>query len=60
MVISKRRPFLRNIDSLGITTKKRFFKQKSDSLGITAKNNFLGKNLFFQGDVKIASFSPKY
>ena len=32
-VISKERPFPRNIDSLGIT----------------AKNNFLGKNQFFHG-----------
>ena len=35
MVISKYRPFPRNIDSLGIT----------------AKNNFLGKNQFFHGDL---------
>ena len=42
MVISKYRPFPRNIDSLGIT----------------AKNDFLGKNQFFHGDLKISSFSP--
>ena len=38
MVISKYRPFPRNIDSLGIT----------------AKNDFLGKNQFFPGDMKIS------
>ena len=69
MVISKYRPFHRNIDSLGFTSKNKFFMVISqyrpfpryiDSLGITAKTNFLGKNQFFQGDLKLSSFFPKY
>ena len=75
MVISKYRPFPRNIDSLGITAKNNFlgknqfiqndlklssFSPKYCSLGITAKNNFLGQNQFFHSDLKISPFSPKY
>ena len=74
-MISKYRPFPRNVDSLGITAKNNFlgknrffhgdlkissFSQNIGSLGITARNNFLGKNQFFHGDLKILSFSSQY
>ena len=68
-MISKYCPFLRNIDSLGDRGKKQFFKVASkchpfprniDSLGDRAKKQVLGKNQFFQGDLKMSSFSPKY
>ena len=57
MVISKYRPFPRNIDSLVITAKNNFLGKNPRNiygLGITAKNNFLDKNQFFQGDLKIS------
>ena len=48
MVISKYCPLPRNIDNIGITVQ-----------ALQPKNNFLGKNQFFQGDLKISSFSLK-